>query len=220
MKIRLSLYSQVKLVVYAALLLLAGLTRSGFAAEDSPADRIVQVRGQDAVAEELVMGPKQTEFWFKLRSLIDHPEWINDFSRIVKLFDLTITDPVDVISADTPGFKARFDAKDEHFFAMSSTQYGIGPDIKGDGRVLSFEIDIHTEEICITDREVRRIYGRGVVGVASHWGVPPALAQDPTGVLYSVGYRSEGLISRAPISMSYAPSGCVENITFRQSVSN
>ncbi|MBN3759530.1 hypothetical protein [Burkholderia sp. Ac-20365] len=178
-------------------------------------EEFVLVRGRNALIETLHMGPDQTEFWLRLRSLMDHPDLITDFQQIVSLFDLTVTDPVDSITLQTQGFASRRDAIDQHFFIITSLRYGItDDDLHNNERLISLYIEINNEQICITDQTIERIYGSDNLRVSSHWNVPPTLQTDPTGVRYSQGLGGE--ISRAPIVLTYVPSGCLKNITFQK----
>ncbi|WP_042586018.1 hypothetical protein [Burkholderia sp. MSHR3999] len=168
------------------------------------------------------MGPEQTEFWLKLRSLIDHPEWIEDFSRIVKLFGLTITEPMDAITIDTPGIKSRHDARDLRYFSIKTLSYRIAPDdYEKNLRVLRLQMQLNLDQICITDQAVRRIYGHGYTQVPSHGEVMPGLQADPTGVLYFGAYGGEqNKPGRAPWSIVYLASGCAMTVTLQRLLHN
>lgn len=183
-------------------------------------DKVVQVRGHDSIVEELNMGPISTEYWRKLQALIAHPEWLEDFPKIVDLFGLTITDPVDAVDVKSQEIRSRFDIKDERYGNMTSITYGVTKDhYDENSRVIRFTFVLDANNICITNSEVRAIYGRGSVGVMAHWDIPPEVKADPIGFRFSEAYgKPIEKIRRSPVAFAYSPSGCLWQVSLQRPV--
>jgi len=184
---------------------------------------MVQVRGKESIVEELNMGPDATELWRKIQYLVAHLDEIQDFSKLVKLFDLTITDPIDTVSPRKPGVQRRYDIKggrDSYLF--ESIGYGIGQNsIDKNKRGIGFTLDFYLNGICISNSEVRRVYGKGSVGIPTHaaqsfYSNPAELA----GLMFSEAYGEQDPNGRnAPIVFSYVNSGCLKRIQFVEPIS-
>ncbi|WP_211474931.1 hypothetical protein [Collimonas humicola] len=205
----------------AILIVLLGATQTAIAETPiipvvpSSPENIVQVRGKESVVQELNMGPDATELWHKLQHLVANLDDIQDFSKLVKLFNLTITDPVDAVSAKKPGFQGRNDIKN---YMMKQVGYGITPDFQDKNkRVVKFSVYLYLDNICISSSEVRRVYGKGVIGIPT--GVSQYLYSDTTGLRFSEAYGKQTPQGRnAPLIFSYMSSGCLESVDFQQPV--
>ena len=184
----------------------------------SVSERVVQTRGRESVVQELNMGPDATDLWHKIQYLIAHLEDIQDFSKLVALFNFSITDPVDEVSPKKPGIQGRYDVKGSYMFENVDYKIGNYSNNKNK-RAIGFSIHFYLNAICISASEVRRIYGRGYVGIPNHDGVPPDLYVETAGLMFSEAYGTENLKDRhPPIVFSYMNSGCLKDISFVQPI--
>jgi len=179
-------------------------------------EQIIQVRGRESIVQELNMGPDATELWHKIRYLTAHLDDIQDFSKLVKFFDLTIADPIDAVSPKKPGFQGRYDIKN---YMLKQVGYGIAPDFQNKNkRVVKFSFHFSLDNICISNSEVRRIYGKGIIGIPTD--VPQSLYSETTGLRFSEAYGKQTPQGRdAPLIFSYVNSGCLESVHFQQPIS-
>lgn len=183
---------------------------SGDTSSPSVPERIVSVRGQQALTEELILPPDATDLWRRIQALIANPDWMVDFATTVKALNLTVVDPPKGAEL-RPDF--HYNAEDHTYYAIQQFGLGVSRDAEDSpAQRLSFRLDPNA--ICISPQEVRRVYGSGEIGVPSHGGVPKAYVENPTGAIFSEAY-GEPVRKRYgwPVVFSYGRSGCLDGVT-------
>lgn len=184
-------------------------------------EKVVEVRGKESVVQELNMGPDATDLWRKIQQLIATPKVIADFSKLVSILNLSITDPIDSVSPAKPGLQWRYDAKIEPYrYMVERISYSIlndNYDINGRAAVLV--LFFSSEGSCITSSEVRRVYGGGSIGTSVHSRYRPSSGPDTAGLMFSESYKEQSSpIERAELIFNYRYNGCVREITVSQRI--
>ena len=192
-----------------------------FPASPSAPEKVIQVRGEESIVQELNMGPGVTEFWRKVQILIANREDIQDFSKLVKLLGLTITDPIDAVTPKKPGLQGLHSIKTESYGnIVESIGYGISRDVYDPNkRVIGFRLELFSQNSCISSEEVRRIYGKGLIGTSVHDMVKPDSGPDTAGYSFSESYGEElSNVRRSPLVFNYHQNGCLWRISLSQPV--
>jgi hypothetical protein len=167
-------------------------------------ERTMQVRGQEVIVQDLVMGPEATALWKKIQQLIEEPD-IRDFGKLISMFDLRITQPIDAVDWRKPGSAKRSDITSSNLMITGGV-YDIvtidrGPNQKK--RILSFGLKFDIHKFCLTKPEIQRRYtvltGAESAGVHS----PQFLWSDKTGTEHNFP-----LVNKSG-AFSVAASGCV-----------
>ncbi|MEK7891161.1 hypothetical protein AAB992_29055 [Burkholderia contaminans] len=182
------------------------------------AERAVQVRGQDSIIEELNMGPASTDFWRRLQKLINNPDYLDDFSKIVDILNLTIDRPVNFITPKTAGYVSRRDARDEYYRDISFISYGISKDQYDSGiRLIGLTLQIDISQICIAASEVHRIFGAGYISVMTLGISRPEVVAEPEGFRFFESYgESVEKIRRSPVHFAFSPGGCLYEVDLQK----
>ena len=181
---------------------------------------VVATRGKDSLIEKIEMGPAATEKWRQIQALIAKPEQLRSFSALIALFDLNTKKPSDQLDSSPDGGKYRVDAEDSKSSIIRTFDYWVRcDDARNFGCDGVLKMYFFIENICISNMEVRRLYGEpNRIGVASHGAVPKEVADNPVG--FGFGYTE---LRYAPVpnsrrkfsvAFSFAPSGCAKMIQF------
>jgi hypothetical protein len=188
---------------------------------DADPQRVSQVRGNDSIVQELNIGPVATEFWKKIQNLAADLTQIQDFSKLIALFELTVTDPVDSVSPRLPGVQQRNDIKgNPNPRILRQVGYGISRDpYNKRERVVKFILAFDLNQICLGSGEIRRVYGDGIVAIEGHSPKPEYFYKQTAGLRFSEAYGANAQeIRRAPLVFTYANSGCLDLVEFQQAV--
>lgn len=177
----------------------------------SKAERTMLVRGQEAIVQELIMGPEATVLWRKIQRLIAAPE-IKDLSKLIDIFNLKITEPIDLIDWRKPGSAHRNDIASTSWF-IASGSYGVFDQTATLKRkVLYLELKFNINDFCLTKQEIQRQYETGWEVAAFH--SPQYFWNDKTGADH--GFP----LTNAKASFRVSAGGCITEYTANQILEN
>jgi hypothetical protein len=167
-------------------------------------ERTTQVRGQEVIVQDLVMGPEATALWKQIQQILEEPD-IRDFGKIIPMFDLRITQPIDAVDWRKPGSAKRSDITSSNLMITGGV-YDIvtidrGPNSKK--RILSFGLKFDIHKFCLTKPEIQQHYI--VLTEAESAGVhsPQFLWSDKTGTEHNFPLANKSGAFRV------AGSGCI-----------
>lgn len=166
-------------------------------------ERTTQVRGQEVIVQDLVMGPEATALWKTILLVLKEPD-IKDFGKLMQMFDLRITQPVDAVDWRKPENSKRTDVTSANPMitggVYSALKIERGPDSK---RILSFGLKFDIHKFCLTKSEVQRHYA--VLTQSESAGVhsPQFLWSDKTGTEHNFPLANKSG------AFSIAASGCI-----------
>jgi hypothetical protein len=178
-------------------------TRPPEATKPQP-ERTIQVRGQEVIIQDLVMGPEATALWKKIQQLIEEPD-IRDFGKLIPMFDLRITQPIDAVDWRKPGGARRSDITSTNLMITSGV-YDVlttvtGPNTKK--RTLSFGLKFDIRKFCLTKPEVQRHYTVWTEAESAGVHSPQFLWTDKTGTEHDFP------LANKKGAFSVAGSGCI-----------
>lgn len=139
--------------------------RFGFVGPTGEPERIQLVRGQPAIVQTLVMGPEATQLWRQLQTLIEQPELIKDFPRLVALMEISTQLPMDAVDWKKRERQNREDLRFKHHWLVESARYGVSSLYPAatypKRRDLEFDMRFNIQNICLSKQEVQRLYSTG-----------------------------------------------------------
>jgi hypothetical protein len=211
--------------VFATTFAMYGLTALAQAPSDtrttSPSN-IVKTPAGDSIVATLDMGAHATEFWRKIQALVAEPEMLADFPRLVKHLNLDVPDAIGQFDPSKAENQEIFDIKDAFpntrvaRFISGGRFYvsNFGKTNVSFSRVLS--MDLESKQICLSGREVERVYGsvEKIAPFSTH--NPPSIAEinNPIGYGYSLFYKFHKF--NTELNFRTPSSGCVNQISIFQ----
>lgn len=174
-------------------------------------ERTILIRGQEGVVQNLTMGPEATVLWRKIQQLIAAPE-IKDLRRLIEIFNLKITEPIDLIDWRKAGSAHRNDiASTSRLIARG--KYGVFDQTANLNRkVLYFEMKFNISDFCLTKQEIQRQYVTGWEVAAFH--SPQYFWNDKTGAEH--GFP----LTNTKASFRVSAGGCITEFTANQILEN
>jgi hypothetical protein len=134
-------------------------------------ERVIQVRGEEAIVQNLVMGPEATQLWRRIQTLIASPD-IRDIDKLVRLFELQLNEKSKPLDWRDPkvayGSGAEYSDKSS---LIEKARFGIGlssgPYPKS--RFLTFSLKFDLNNFCLSKQEIQRIYPTGDEVTGTHF---------------------------------------------------
>jgi len=171
-------------------------------------EKVVLVRGQDSIVQELNIGPEATTLWREIQKFVASGADITEFSKLVAQFQLRVQNPINEIgpTESQPHFRRDFSGWSG---MISGGEYGVG--VSSDAGVkkfVTFSIELDNSKICISESEVKRVYGYTFPSLPTHLSY--AHAKDPTGVPHGLGYKVASS-PNAGFGFNINKSGCVKS---------
>jgi len=157
------------------------------------------------------MEPYAASSWLRLQELIEHPEWLASFPRLVEQLQLRPTGPMDQVDTTRREVQWRNDIQDLPGGIIIKGRYMMGRRGHPYQWFRSLDLSFNPKAICISQLEVQRVYGvaKPRMPVAmdatfSSWQE----RQVRIGYAYSLIYSRDLPSGAYMFSFAFASSGC------------
>ena len=176
-------------------------------------ERVIQVRGEEAIVQNLVMGPEATQLWRRIQTLISDPD-IRDMDKLIKLFDLQPLEKPKNFDWRDP--KVEYGSGAEYknsTHLIENARFGIGLSSGNypKQKFLTFRLNFNRMNFCLSKQEIQRLYPTGgeIAGAHSEHVMWP----DKTG-------RDHGfpIVTVGGGGFRIAASGCATDFSMSQTI--
>lgn len=162
-----------------------------------------------------LMGARQRKFWARLRSVLDHPEWLVDYSKVESALGLMARYPSDPID---PNLRRVQISRGLHNLSegmqfIDDGRYGVLQAVPAQEFYRVLEVHLTTLSICLTASHVEQAYGPGqrMPVMVSHGAPIEVVIGNPYALVYkNVKGENNSMV------FGVMPSGCIRAVTLRQ----
>jgi hypothetical protein len=123
--------------------------------------RNAEIRGQEVIVQDLIMGIEATQLWKKIQTLLAMDS-IKDFAKLAEMFELVPNKPIEEMTLSQVDSMRQGMMRSKNWLIKSAnyslTHTPVTAGSKEYEYRLHFDITLDPANICITKQEVERLY--------------------------------------------------------------